>query len=474
MRVQVWNRTPPKADQLAADGAIVAISPAAAAADVNVLITMLTDGAAVEQVMTGPNGALSTLGPDAVWVQMSTVGVEWSDRLAHLAARHGVAFVDAPVSGSSQPAEDGQLLILAAAAASVRPRLEPILQPLARQILWLDRVGDGSRLKLALNNWLAVLVEGMAETLTLADTLGLDPHLFVTTIAGGPWRPGTPPTKPPPCSTPTSPPDFPYSTRRKTPPSPPKPPTTTESNSRSPPHCSTVGIRPSPQATDMTTSPRPSPSPPTPQPTRPYPTRPPPAQAGRGSAASSPATAPGLPPLNDASGEAAVITGYLIADAAHDFTRIRRRQIWSRLIHKLRRRCDQEIDPLDFDDIAGPLRHAGRRNLGLHNLDIDTIVGSVGRVGDFDRWFRPRRPVNRQRWETLDRANRTGAILPPIEVYKVGHLHFVRDGHHRLSIARAHGIRTIDALVTEVATTLPAPPSRSADTAVSRHARGRR
>jgi 3-hydroxyisobutyrate dehydrogenase len=67
-----------------------------------------------------------------------------------------------------------------------RPRLEPIFEPLARQILWLDRVGDASRLKIALNNWLAVLVEGMAETLTLAGALGLDPHLFVTTIAGGP------------------------------------------------------------------------------------------------------------------------------------------------------------------------------------------------------------------------------------------------------------------------------------------------
>jgi hypothetical protein len=148
-----------------------------------------------------------------------------------------------------------------------------------------------------------------------------------------------------------------------------------------------------------------------------------------------------------------VITGYLIADAAHDFTRIRRRQTWSRLTRKLRRRPDQETELLDFDDIVGPLRHAGRRNLGLHNLDIDTIVGSVGRVGDFDRWFRPRRPINRQRWEALDRASRAGAILPPIEVYKVGHLYFVRDGHHRVSIARAHGMQTIDALVTEVATT---------------------
>jgi 3-hydroxyisobutyrate dehydrogenase len=117
---------------------------------------------------------------------MSTVGIEWTDRLAHLAARHGVTFVDAPVSGSTQPAQDGQLVVLAAAAPSTRPRLEPIFEPLARQILWLDHLGDGSRLKLALNNWLAVLVEGTAETLTLTSALGLDPHLFVTTIAGGP------------------------------------------------------------------------------------------------------------------------------------------------------------------------------------------------------------------------------------------------------------------------------------------------
>jgi 3-hydroxyisobutyrate dehydrogenase len=186
MPVQVWNRTPAKAEGLAAAGAVVATAPAAAAAHVDVLITMLTDGAAVEQVMTGTDGALSTLPPDAVWIQMSTVGVDWSDRLAHLAARHGVAFVDAPVSGSSRPAENGQLLILAAGAASLRPRLEPIFEPLARQIIWLERVGDGSRLKLALNNWLSVLVEGMAETLALAFALGLDPQLFVTTIAGGP------------------------------------------------------------------------------------------------------------------------------------------------------------------------------------------------------------------------------------------------------------------------------------------------
>ncbi|MCW2717665.1 NAD(P)-dependent oxidoreductase [Pseudonocardia sp.] len=186
MHVRVWNRTPAKAEGLLAEGALLASSPAAAAADADVLITMLTDGDAVEQVMTGPDGALSALPPDAIWVQMSTVGVEWADRLADLAARHRVAFVDAPVSGSSQPAENGQLVVLAAGARSARSRLEPVFEVLGRQILWLEHVGDGSRLKLALNNWLSVLVEGMAETLTLSSALGLNPHLFVATIAGGP------------------------------------------------------------------------------------------------------------------------------------------------------------------------------------------------------------------------------------------------------------------------------------------------
>jgi 3-hydroxyisobutyrate dehydrogenase len=117
---------------------------------------------------------------------MSTVCVEWSDRLAELAARHRVAFVDAPVSGSSQPAQNGQLVILASGAGAAQARLEPVFEILGRQTLWLQRIGQGSRLKLALNNWLAILVEGMAETLTLASALGLDPCLFLTTIAGGP------------------------------------------------------------------------------------------------------------------------------------------------------------------------------------------------------------------------------------------------------------------------------------------------
>ncbi|MDX6502825.1 MAG: 3-hydroxyisobutyrate dehydrogenase, partial [Blastocatellia bacterium] len=103
-----------------------------------------------------------------------------------LADRHGVAFVDAPVSGSSEPAGRGELEILAAGALEVRPRVQPIFDVLGRRTVWLDHVGDGSRLKLALNNWLVVLVEAMSETLTFSQALGLEPHLFLETIAGGP------------------------------------------------------------------------------------------------------------------------------------------------------------------------------------------------------------------------------------------------------------------------------------------------
>jgi 3-hydroxyisobutyrate dehydrogenase len=183
--VRVWNRTVTKAAAVDVDARRTS-TPRECAAGADVLITMLADGAAVEQVMTGPTGALSMLGADAIWIQMSTVGTEWTDRLAGLAARHDVAFVDAPVSGSSGAAETGELIILASGATTARARVRPLFDVLGRQTLWLPSTGDGSRLKLALNNWLAVLVEGMVETLTLSEALGLDPHLVLEAISDGP------------------------------------------------------------------------------------------------------------------------------------------------------------------------------------------------------------------------------------------------------------------------------------------------
>jgi len=183
--VRVWNRTLAKAAVVGVDAHRTS-TPAEAADGADVLITMLADGAAVEQVMTGPTGALSMLGAGPIWIQMSTVGTEWTDRFSGLAARHDVAFVDAPVSGSSGAAESGGLIILASGATTVRAQVRPLFDVLGRQTLWLQRTGDGSRLKLALNNWLAVLVEGMVETLTLSEALGLDPHLLLEAVGDGP------------------------------------------------------------------------------------------------------------------------------------------------------------------------------------------------------------------------------------------------------------------------------------------------
>jgi 3-hydroxyisobutyrate dehydrogenase len=183
--VRVWNRTRARAEALAAQGARVASSPAEAASDADLLITMLTDGPAVESAMTGSAGALAALPAQAVWVQMSTVGTSATQHLAELADR-SVAFVDAPVSGSSDPAERGELLILASGNRALRPRVQPLFDAIGHQTLWLDRVGDGSRLKLVLNNWLAVLAEGMAETMSLTTALGLDPDQVLETLSESP------------------------------------------------------------------------------------------------------------------------------------------------------------------------------------------------------------------------------------------------------------------------------------------------
>jgi 3-hydroxyisobutyrate dehydrogenase len=117
---------------------------------------------------------------------MATVGVDWTDRLAARAWDHGLEFVDAPVSGSDGPARDAQLVILASGSGTVRDRVQPLFDAIGRRTLWLGPQGDGTRLKLVLNNWLASITEAMAETLALTGALGLEPGTFLEAIAGGP------------------------------------------------------------------------------------------------------------------------------------------------------------------------------------------------------------------------------------------------------------------------------------------------
>jgi hypothetical protein len=149
-------------------------------------------------------------------------------------------------------------------------------------------------------------------------------------------------------------------------------------------------------------------------------------------------------------------TGFPATDAEHDFLRVRRRQVLSRLATWLRREPDDVSEILPFDEVVAALGRLGEHRLGLRIVPLESIVGSVDRHRDFDRWFRPRSGRSRERWERLARAQRRGEAIPPIDVYRVGELHFVRDGHHRVSVAHALGLRSIDAYVTEVTTKIDA------------------
>ena len=149
-------------------------------------------------------------------------------------------------------------------------------------------------------------------------------------------------------------------------------------------------------------------------------------------------------------------TGFPRADVENDFLRARRRQILARLSHRLRREPDDVNLILPFDEVVAALGRKGERSLGLRTIKLDTVVGTVDSRRDFDRRFRPTSGRVRERWERLALAQRRGESIPPIDVYRVGDLHFVKDGHHRVSIALATGRTTIDAYVTEVVTAVPA------------------
>jgi 3-hydroxyisobutyrate dehydrogenase len=173
-QVDVWNRSPEPAAQLAQHGATAHELPNYAVEHADVVITMLADAAAVEQVaFTG--SMLETLRPGAVWAQMGTIGVAATDELAARVSkeRPDVLFVDAPVSGTKGPAETGNLLILASGPEAARPLLDPVFAALGQRTKWLGDTGRGSRLKLVMNTWLVTLVEGAAEIIALADSLGV-------------------------------------------------------------------------------------------------------------------------------------------------------------------------------------------------------------------------------------------------------------------------------------------------------------
>jgi 3-hydroxyisobutyrate dehydrogenase len=187
VNTRVWDRSAAATGPLGDAGAAVAASAQAAARDADVVITMLSTADAVESVIFD-GGVAGAFGDGCVWAQMGTIGVEATlrirDRLA--AQRPGVLFVDAPVSGSKGPAEQGQLLILASGPAAAADRVGPVFGVLGRKTVWLGKAGQGSVVKLVVNAYMSILIEGVAETMELADRLGIGHQQLAEVIEGGP------------------------------------------------------------------------------------------------------------------------------------------------------------------------------------------------------------------------------------------------------------------------------------------------
>jgi 3-hydroxyisobutyrate dehydrogenase len=185
--IRAWNRSREKAEPLTQDGAEIYDRPAQAADGADVILTMVADGDAVLEAMDADGGALSgSPAGDAIWLQMSTIGLEGTERCVALAAKRGISFLDAPVLGTKAPAEQGTLVVLASGPSELRDRVQPIFDCVGARTMWVGEAGAASKLKLAVNAWILSVLEGTAETLALAEGLGLDPQLVLDAVKDGP------------------------------------------------------------------------------------------------------------------------------------------------------------------------------------------------------------------------------------------------------------------------------------------------
>jgi 3-hydroxyisobutyrate dehydrogenase len=183
----VWNREPAATRDLAGLGAEVAASAADAARRAVIVVTMVTDTDAVLSIARD-QGMLAALAPGAIWAQMSTIGVAGIDRVAAMVAaeRPDVTLLDAPVSGSREPAEQGQLTIFASGPEQARPRVAALFDALGQRTVWVGEVGAGSRLKLVNNTLVAFAAEGVATSVALAGRLGLQTETVIQALGGSP------------------------------------------------------------------------------------------------------------------------------------------------------------------------------------------------------------------------------------------------------------------------------------------------
>jgi len=183
----VWNRRPEPTRDLAELGAVVAESIVDAVQRAAIVVTMVTDADAVASIARD-QGMLAALAPGAIWAQMSTIGVAELERIAAMvdAERRDVMLVDAPVSGSKDPAERGALTIFASGPDAARSRVAPLFDALGQRTIWVGGVGTGSRMKVVNNTWLAFGAEAVASSVALARRLGLTTEAVIDALTGGP------------------------------------------------------------------------------------------------------------------------------------------------------------------------------------------------------------------------------------------------------------------------------------------------
>ncbi|HEY9437144.1 MAG TPA: NAD(P)-dependent oxidoreductase [Streptomyces sp.] len=181
--VRAWNRTRDKAAPLATAGATISDTAEEAVRGADVILTVLNDGPSVAETLTA---AAPGLRPGQVWLQCSTVGIDATTGLVHRAQGLGLVYVDAPVSGTKQPAEQGTLTVFVSGPSSARAVSTPVLDAIGQRTLWVgEEPGVATRLKLVANTWVINMVNSVAECLNLADGLGLDPRTFLDAMKGG-------------------------------------------------------------------------------------------------------------------------------------------------------------------------------------------------------------------------------------------------------------------------------------------------
>jgi 3-hydroxyisobutyrate dehydrogenase len=181
--VIAWDRDSEQLRALEGRGGEPVEGPSEVVSGSGVVITMLPTAAVTLDVV---EPLLEDWPEDTIWLQMGSVGAAEADQLARVAEAHAVRLVDAPVSGSTHPAEEGELTILASGPDSARTVVEPIFDALASRVLWVGEAGMGSRLKLAANHWMIASVTALAESMQLCQAMGLDQQQFIALLDGGP------------------------------------------------------------------------------------------------------------------------------------------------------------------------------------------------------------------------------------------------------------------------------------------------